>query len=104
MGGISNGGISAFAAAIDHPDLFLSITVLPGIPPGGNDDLAAIQHIKVNMFAGVFDTAWVERMIETNAALAALGADVFMEIVPGAGHTMPSLAGPGASRLFDLLP
>jgi hypothetical protein len=43
-------------------------------------------------------------MIRTNDALTALGANVFMEIVPGAGHTMPSLAGPGAARLFDLLP
>ena len=104
VGGISNGGISASAAALDHPDLFLSITVLPGFPRDANADLASIGHMKINMFAGESDAAWVERMVETNAALTALGADVFMEIVPGAGHTMPSLAGPGASRFFDLLP
>lgn len=34
VGGISNGGISAFTAALDHPDLFLSITVMPGFPQG----------------------------------------------------------------------
>ena len=43
LGGISNGGISAFTAALDHPDIFLSITVLPGFPRG--EDLAAIQHM-----------------------------------------------------------
>ena len=102
VGGISNGGISAFTAALDHPDLFLSITVMPGFPR--DDDLAPISHMKINMFAGKNDTPWVAQMIRTNDALVALGAHVFMEIVPGAGHTMPSLAGPGASRLFDLLP
>ena len=102
LGGISNGGISAFTAALDHPDLLLSIAVLPGFPRG--EDLAAIQHMKINMFAGETDTAWVAQMVRTNDALTAIGADVFMEVVPNAGHTLPSLAGPGASRLFDLLP
>jgi predicted esterase len=102
VGGVSNGSISSFTAALDHPELFLSITVMPGFPR--DDDLAPIGHMKINMFAGETDTPWAAQMIRTNDALTALGADVFIEIVPGAGHTMPSLAGPGAARLFDLLP
>jgi len=101
-GGVSNGSISSFTAALDHPELFLSITVMPGFPR--DDDLAPIGHMKINMFAGETYTPWVAQMIRTNDGLTALGADVFIEIVPGAGHTMPSLAGPGAARLFDLLP
>ncbi|MFQ5426880.1 MAG: hypothetical protein ACE5EV_07350, partial [Gaiellales bacterium] len=37
VAGISNGGLSSFRAAIDNPDLFSSLLVLPGFPPDESD-------------------------------------------------------------------
>jgi len=106
VAGISNGGLSAFRAALDHPDLFLSLTALPGFPPGENDldRLANLSEMTVNMFVGEFDGGWVSRMQNTADLLTDLGHPPLFEILPGEGHVMQAIAGTGASRLFDLLP
>jgi pimeloyl-ACP methyl ester carboxylesterase len=102
VGGISNGGISAFSVAIGNPDLVHSVVVLPGYPLDGfdQDDLANLKEIPVAMFVGENDGAWVSRMETAEQTLLDLGAWVTLEIKAGEGHVIRSLSG---EQLFDLL-
>lgn len=106
VGGISNGGISAFAAALDHPDRFLSLTALPGFPPQGTEpaDLERLAGLRVTMFAGEEDPVWAREMASLAAYLTSIGQEPYLEVVPGAGHTIGELTGPGAARIYDRLP
>ena len=87
LGGISNGGLSAFVAALATPERFRSLTVMPGYPfdTMGLDSLAGVR---ITMFVGERDTRWRSRMDGTAAALEKLGADFHYEVVPGAGHVI----------------
>lgn len=100
VAGISNGGISSFTTAISNPESIHSVTVLPGYPVT-LDGLGKIIDIQVAMFAGEFDTSWVERMNETYTALNRIGGQVSFEVIPNEQHIMYSLA--TSSRLTELL-
>ena len=104
--GISNGGLSAFRIALAHPEMFASLTVLPGMPPSEQefDRLDALDGMVVNMFVGERDTAWRNGTEATAAALDRLGHPIHVEILPGEGHVMQTIAGSAAARIFDLLP
>ena len=101
--GISNGGISAFQAAIEFPDLVETLTVLPGFPLNGIRALERIKDVPLIMFAGENDASWISRMNETADEMRRLGGDVYYEIVPGEGHAIQSLTGSNAARIFDLI-
>ncbi len=103
--GISNSGLSAFRAAIDRPELFHSLTVLPGFPPDQADmaRLARLVGIHITMLVRARDTQWIDRMEAAAVELARLGADVQYVIVPEAGHVIRSVAGAGSARLFNLI-
>ena len=103
--GISNGGLSAFRAAIDRPELGHSLTVLPGFPSDQADmaHLGRLVGIHITMLVGARDRRWIDRMEATADELARLGADVQYVIVPEAGHVIRSLAGAGSARLFNLI-
>ena len=103
--GIGSGGLSAFRAAIDRPELFHSLTVLPGFPPVQADmaRLARLVGLRITMLVGGRDTHAIERMEATAVELERLGAEVHYEVVPGAGHVIRSLAGADNARLFDLI-
>jgi predicted esterase len=103
--GISNGGLSAFRAAIDRPELFHSLTVLPGFPPAPEDmaRLDRLLGIHITMVVGARDRQWIDRMEAAADELARLGADVQYVMVPEAGHVIRSLAGTGSARLFNLI-
>lgn len=101
LGGISNGGNSAFRIALNSPDRFESMVVIPGVPPSGGDfaGLEGIKHIPIAMYVGENDsTAWVEQSVSAAAELDKLGADVTFEIVPNNGHVVTSIDG---AMLFD---
>jgi predicted esterase len=105
VGGISNGGISAFRTAIDYPERFRSILVLPGYPPAPDDfdNLDRLSDMQVAMFVGAGDSSgWIDNSQRTEESLKALGIPVQLEIVAGEGHVIQSLAA-DAGRLFDLL-
>ncbi|MFT7463876.1 MAG: hypothetical protein ACI9EF_002224 [Pseudohongiellaceae bacterium] len=95
LAGVSNGGRSAFRLATQSPDAFLSLTVLPGFPPTEADEarLGALIQLPVTMYAGGDDTMWVERMDKTAEQLRGLGVSVTTTVLPGEGHTPPSLDG-----------
>ena len=103
--GIFNGGLSAFRAALDRPDLFHTLTVLPGFPPAPGDEalIAGLAGITITMFAGETDTGWVTRMDKAAASMRAAGLDVHYEVVLGAGHVVRALAGADNARMLDLI-
>lgn len=102
VGGISNGGLSSFRVAINSPERFASVVVLPGFAPTAGDveKLDRLAGIPVRMFVGENDPQWVEGGETAQAALEASGGDVSLTIAPGEGHIIQSLSG---AELFDLL-
>jgi len=99
--GVSNGGLSAYRAITEYPSRFLSLTVLPGIPPD-NRALVALDRLKgipVAAFVGREDTAWVRGSRETKEKLDRLGIENTLEVVAGQGHVIAL----SPARLFDLL-
>lgn len=105
VAGVSNGGLSAFRAALDQPDLIRSLTVVPGFPPVPEDwrNLAALDGITVSLFVGSADTGWIDNMRQVDEALRDLGQDPLLHVAEGEGHFVQSLAGPAAGQLFDAM-
>src|SRR6478672_1208479 len=54
LAGVSNGGLSAFKAALTYPERFRSLVVFPGYSQEGGDDpdLSKLKDIGVSMFVG----------------------------------------------------
>lgn len=102
LAGVSNGGMSAFRAAISHPDLVHSVLTLPGFPPSEGDfgRLARLKAIPVTMYVGA-DDPWVSQMERTRDELAKAGATVTLTVRSGEGHVLRSLG--GGPTLFDVL-
>ena len=93
--GVSNGGLSAFAAAIATPERFRSLVVFPGNSPDGGDDpaLENLGGLGVAMFVGAEDTGWLDAARATEQTLDDLGITVELTEVPGEGHIIESLTG-----------
>jgi dipeptidyl aminopeptidase/acylaminoacyl peptidase len=102
LGGVSNGGLSAFKAALTYPDRFRSLVVFPGYSEGGGDDpkLSVLKDIGVSMFVGGDDSGWLEPSRQTEHTLKGLGYTVELHVVPGEGHIIGSLTG---ADLFDAI-
>jgi poly(3-hydroxybutyrate) depolymerase len=101
LAGVSNGGLSAYRLITEFPDRFLSLTVLPGIPPDARA-FAALKNLKgipVAAFVGGDDTEWLRGSREASQELDRLGIQNTLTIVPGSGHVIR--LDPG--KLFDLL-
>ena len=104
LGGISNGGISAFKAALEQPDLYQSLTVLPGYARGDDGDIAGLVDLRVTLYVGENDGGWVTNSQSTYDRLVAAGhEDVVLEIFPGEDHFIQSLRGDGAAQIFERL-
>ncbi len=102
LGGVSNGGISAFRIATAQPELFRAIAVLPGFPQSPDfQQLGKLTGIPVSMFVGERDTQWIQSMEAAQAELTRLGGEATLEIVPNEGHVIQSLV--GGERLYDWL-
>lgn len=101
LAGVSNGGRSAYRVITEYPNRFLSLTVLPGIPPD-DETVAALERLKgipVAAFAGGDDAEWSSGSQETKAKLDRLGVANTLEIVPGESHVIRL----DPAMLFDLL-
>ena len=103
LAGNSNGGVSAFRAAVRFPELFQSLTVLAGFPTEPEDiaQLARLRSLAINMFVGDGDLYWKEGMESTRQRLAELGKDVYFEVIPRNGHFLPDLSFENSGRIFD---
>ncbi|MFT7647249.1 MAG: hypothetical protein ACI8Y4_001995 [Candidatus Poriferisodalaceae bacterium] len=68
LAGVSNGGVSAFRVAGQHPDLFGSITVLPRYPSSPEDVavLSTLAEIPIRMFVGGDDGSWANSVPMSN--------------------------------------
>ncbi len=103
VAGISNGGLSTFAAAALTPDRVQSLLTFPGFPRGdeAQDALPALVDVPVRMFVGETDDGWVEPMQRAADTLDELGGDVTLEIMAGEGHVIGALS--DGTRIFDEL-
>lgn len=101
--GVSNGGLSAFRAAIENPGRFRSLVVYPGYSPDGADDpaLENLKGIGVAMFVGGDDSGWLEPSTRTRDVLQQQGNTVELRVIEGQGHILGD-ALPGKD-LFDAL-
>jgi pimeloyl-ACP methyl ester carboxylesterase len=101
LAGVSNGGLSAYRVITEFPDRFLSLTVLPGVPPDARalPALKSLKGIPVAAFVGGDDTEWARGSREASQELDRLGIQNTLTIVPGSGHVI-SL---DPVKLFDLL-
>jgi len=100
--GLSNGGRSAFRVALEWPERFQSLTVLPGLPPTPRDEdrLERLRGIPVHLFAGGTDKKWVDAGRSTKKRLDKLGIPAELEVFPDEGHVPRSMT---AERFLDLL-
>jgi pimeloyl-ACP methyl ester carboxylesterase len=102
LAGVSNGGLSAFRAALSYPERFRSLVVFPGYSPDGGDDpnLSKLRDIGVSMFVGGEDTGWLDASRQTKQTLDALGYTVELHVVAGEPHIISTLTG---ADLFDAI-
>ncbi len=101
LAGVSMGGNCAFTLALEHPEHFLSLTVLPGYSRRADPEaLKRLADIPIRLFGGANDGDWIARMRETEQSLKAVGADVVLRVFEGEGHSVTSLEG---SRLMEML-
>lgn len=102
LAGISNGGISAFRVAGRNPELFYSLTVLPGFPISADDEaaLGKLIAMPVTMFVGEQDSNWVKAARQTAATLNQLNGRVTLNVLPNESHVLRSLP---STVLFDAI-
>lgn len=101
LAGVSNGGLSAYRVITEYPERFLSLTVLPGIPPDDRafNALGRLKGIPVAAFVGGEDSEWLRGSQAAGQQLDALGIKNKLKIVPGEGHVIAL----DPAKLFDLL-
>ena len=103
LGGVSNGGISTFKAGLERPDLYQSLTVLPGYARSGTD-VFMLSDLKITLYVGADDGAWVTNSQRTHDRLIDAGhTDVVLEIFENEGHLIESLTANGAGKIFERL-
>jgi pimeloyl-ACP methyl ester carboxylesterase len=93
LAGVSNGGLSAYRAALDHPELYLDLLTFPGMPPEQGDDVAKLKDLPAADWVGELDSGWREAGEATIAKLQSLGDDAQITVVPGESHILESVGG-----------
>jgi predicted peptidase len=100
--GNSNGGITAFLVAAAYPQYFLSVTVFPGYLLRDNAvSLNNISQMCINMYVGDLDSWWRDHMRKQSDQFRELGMAVKFSAEKGQSHTIGTLIGAGAARLFN---
>jgi predicted esterase len=100
LAGVSNGGRAAFEMAAARPEQFASLVVLPGVPRVIESfEYERLRAMRVWMFVGERDAAWLANSRTVHEKLVAAGVQVELRVRPGEGHVLPI----APSALFDLL-
>ena len=101
--GVSNGGVAAFRVALLHPELFQSMTVLPGFSPtdAGNGYLSRLREMRIAMYVGELDDGFQLQTERVHRVFKSVGKEIHLEVIPGEGHFVQSLGGRNAANLFD---
>jgi dienelactone hydrolase len=104
VAGPSVGGLTAFRVAALNPEYFLSVTAFPGyLREDTPDRLQAMTNLCVNMFVGENDPLGWQRYMQRQAAeFNEHGINAEYTVEAGQAHSLDTLAGPNAGRLFDL--
>ncbi len=93
LAGVSNGGLSAFRAALDHPELYLDLAAFPGYPPSPDADISRLKGIPVAIWVGADDAGWLESGQTAVADLNAAGGSAEITVVAGEGHILETVGG-----------
>lgn len=103
VAGPSNGGIAAMHVAAKHPEYFLSATAFPGyLWQPTEAKLRKLEGICAYFYVGEHDEyRWHGEMQREAEALRARGSTARYTMEKGQPHRIETLAGPGASRLFE---
>ena len=103
IAGVSNGGLAAFAVAVEHPHLFQSMAVFPGWPaPSHVEQLGRLVDVPLKMWAGEGEVPRrLELMRQAAATLRAAGGTVDLEVRAGEVHVLESLS--GGRDVFEFL-
>lgn len=103
IAGPSNGGIAAFHVAAKFPQYFRSVTAFPGYMwEPTQAKLQAIAQMCVFMYVGENDEyRWHDEMKHEAEFLRSKGDVARYTVEKGQPHRMETLAGAGASRLFE---
>ena len=103
VAGPSNGGIAAMHVAAAHPERFLSVTAFPGyLWRPSEPKLAALSGLCVFLYIGEHDEyRWHDEMKREAEFLRSRGTVAEYTVEQGQEHRLETLAGAGASRLFD---
>lgn len=103
VAGPSNGGIAAMHVAAKHPRYFWSATAFPGyLWQPSEAKLRALDGICVYLYIGENDDyRWHGEMEREAEYLRSRGSVAEYTVERGQPHRLETLAGAGASRLFD---
>jgi predicted peptidase len=103
VAGPSNGGIAAFHVAAANPQYFLSVTAFPGYMwERSPAKLQAIANMCTFMYVGEQDEyRWHNEMQRETKFLQVAGTIARYTVEKGQPHRLDTLAGAGASRLFE---
>jgi dipeptidyl aminopeptidase/acylaminoacyl peptidase len=103
VAGHSNGGITAFRAAIRWPELFQTLTVIAGVPVERADfsRIERLRGMRISMFVGNSDFDWRGAMAEVHEVLNELGIESTFTVVPRSGHPLEALSYEKSGPVFD---
>ncbi len=90
LAGVSRGGRGAFRAAARRPDLYASLTLLPGGPPAGEDldALAQVKSLPVWMLVGEKDETWLRDARTAYERMKPLHQFVRLDVLEGQEHRL----------------
>lgn len=102
IAGSSNGGISAFHIAEKYPQYFRSVTGFPGYLQEDSDaNIDRLKSMCIFMHVGELDSAWLAEMRAQADRFRQRGLHVRFKVEKGQQHSLRTLTGSGAHRLFD---
>jgi predicted peptidase len=103
VAGPSNGGIAAMHVAAKHPEYFVSATAFPGyLWQPTEAKLRKLEGICAYFYVGEHDEyRWHDEMRREAEYLRSRGSVAQFTEEKGQPHRIETLAGAGASRLFD---
>ena len=100
--GWSRGSAPAYQRVLASPELFHSISGIPGFP--AHADAATtkrLQGLTVMFVTGSKDAYWLKGSRDADATFKKAGIDTIFEVVEGAGHVMRELSDGGFFVYFE---
>ncbi|MEZ5102530.1 MAG: hypothetical protein R3C15_22580 [Thermoleophilia bacterium] len=94
VAGVSNGGLSAFRAALDAPGRFSSLLAAPGFPPEDADwaSVGELVELPMLLVVGGEDTAWLAPMRRLRQTIREAGGRADLIVSEGEGHIVRNVA------------